>query len=155
MIEFERINDRIFTITDDWCDKNTKSKIKKIMSRLLLSDRDIMDWEILVDDTIYPTEEEKETPQGLNSALNYYAKAMNSTLTCKSNEEGCWTQTKDLQGDTYGGAKNISQNGVGLKTADGMNWSFSGTDNPAAYGVQNSTTNSILVWVDTNGEKKT
>ena len=100
------------------------------------------------------TEEEKETPQGLNSALNYYAKAMNSILTCKSNEEGCWTQTKDLQGSTYGGAKNISQNGVGLKTADGMNWSFSGTDNPAAYGVQNSTTNSILVWVDTNGEKK-
>lgn len=99
MIEFERINDRIFTITDDWCDKNTKSKIKKIMSRLLLSDRDIMDWEILVDDTIYPTEEEKEIS---NKYGDWYVERNRSISTTCTEENGdisqmTWEETLDLE----------------------------------------------------------
>ena len=59
MINIETMNsDRIIKITDDWCDKNTIGKIKEIMRRLLLFEQDIIDWEIVADDKIYPNKAE-------------------------------------------------------------------------------------------------
>lgn len=98
---------------------------------------------------------DEETPGGLNNVLTYFSKTMNTAKTCNSNEAGCWTQTKDLQGNSYGGANSISASGVGIKTADGMNWNFSGIADPeTSFGVTKGTTDSLLIWVDTNGDKK-
>lgn len=104
------------------------------------------------------TDGDEENPTaggGLGKVLDFYSKTMNPIKTCKSNETGCWTQTKDLNGATYGGENSISATGVGIKTADGMNWNFSGIANPeSTFGVEKGSRESMLVWVDTNGDKK-
>ena len=55
-----KIEGRILKITDDWCDINTPSKIRGIMSRLSLKDEDIVDWEIRAEREICPTEEDNQ-----------------------------------------------------------------------------------------------
>lgn len=95
-----------------------------------------------------------ETPDGLASLAKYYKESMSIMKDCTNGEEGCWTQTKDLKNSNYGSEKNIVANGIAFSSADGMNWSFSGIEDPSSLGVDKGNTASILIWVDTNGNKK-
>lgn len=98
MIEITRDN-AIVSITDDWCDKNTKTKIKNIMGRLNLTDKFIYDWEILVDDTIYPTEEEKEAANNLGDYYLQRNRYMSTTCTEENGDiiQMTWEETLDLE----------------------------------------------------------
>ena len=97
----------------------------------------------------------QETPAGLKTVGKYYQEALNTAKDCTNGEEGCWTQTKDLTNSNYGSDSNIVESGIAFSTTDGMNWSLSGITDTSKFGVNNEEANEcLLIWVDTNGNKK-
>lgn len=109
-----------------------------------------------VSDSEDPAEndENKAAPNGVTKAHKYYGERLNIVKNCTNGGAGCWTQTKTLSGAAYGNANNAKGSSVAFQTADGMYWNIFGQAETNEYGVDNAETDSLIVFVDTNGEKK-
>lgn len=99
-------------------------------------------------------DENKAAPNGVTKAHKYYGERLNIVKSCTNGGEGCWTQTKTLSGAAYGNANNVKGSSIAFQTADGMYWNIFGQTETNEYGVDNAETDSLIVFVDTNGEKK-
>lgn len=100
MIDFEtEYNNRVIKISDNWCDKNTIGKIHGIMSRLSLTERDIVDWEILVGDEIYPTDEDKKMANEYGDKYSERDRYVTMTVTEEDGSESImtWEETLEME----------------------------------------------------------
>lgn len=100
MIDFETdYNNRVIKISDNWCDKNTISKIKGIMSRLSLTERDLVDYEILVGEEIYPTDEDKKLANEFGDKYSERDRYITTTVTEEDGSESImsWEEALDLE----------------------------------------------------------
>ena len=99
MIDIEtNSNNTIVKISDDWCDKNTIDKIRRIMTTLSLTDDDIMDWEILAGTEIYPTEEDKKLAHDAEDKYEYRDRWLTTTVTEQDGSKTSlsWYETLDM-----------------------------------------------------------
>ena len=99
-------------------------------------------------------EDEESAPNGVTKAFEYYSERLNIVQSCTNGTAGCWTQTKQLKGSSYGNANNAKKSSIAFQTADGMYWNIFGQTDTNEYGVTKAATDSLVIFVDTNGEKK-
>lgn len=99
-------------------------------------------------------EGKEKTLNGIDNAYKYYSEKLNVAISCEKGVSGCWEQTKELSGSKYGSANYIKSGSVGFQTADGMFWNIFGETDTAAYGVNKAQTDSLIIFIDTNGAKK-
>ena len=106
------------------------------------------------DENSEENEENESAPNGVTKAFEYYRERLNIVKSCTNGTAGCWTQTKTLSGSSYGNANNAKKSSIAFQTADGMYWNIFGQTDTNEYGVDKATTDSLIVFTDTNGEKK-
>lgn len=106
------------------------------------------------DENSEENEENESAPNGVTKAFEYYRERLNIVKSCTDGTAGCWTQTKQLDGSSYGNANNAKKSSIAFQTADGMYWNIFGQTTTEEYGVNSAETDSIIIFTDTNGEKK-
>ena len=99
MIEISTVDERIIMITEDWADTKTCAKISKIMSRLMLTERNLIDWEILVQDALFYDEEMKKECETYG---DYYIQRNRHAVTTIIDNNGVnvpmtWKEVLDLE----------------------------------------------------------
>lgn len=105
------------------------------------------------DENSEENEENESAPNGVTKAFDYYRERLNIVKSCTNGTAGCWTQTKQLNGSSYGNANNAKKSSIAFQTADGMYWNIFGQNETNEYGVTKAATDSLVIFVDTNGDK--